>query len=125
MTIDLSLSTKQRFPCPPCMRALDVRETKKKKPYVVCDPCGLQLFVRNETGMRRFDQLVSDAEQRDIWKRLEELQQRYQRKCPECGNKFWLTPDQIKTSWLDGSFVGYRCPESGCNGAVTWAKEEK
>ena len=102
-----------------------MRETKKKKPYVVCDPCGLQLFVRNQTGMRRFEQLVSDTEQRDIWARLEELQQRYQKKCPECGNKFWITPDQIKTSWLDGTFVGYECPESDCDGVVKWAKEEK
>ncbi len=116
-------SKRQLFPCPLCGRGLDVRETKKNKPYVVCDPCGLQLFVRNKTGMSKFEQLVSDAQQRNIWARLEDLQHRYQKKCSNCGNKFWITPDQLKTSWLDGSFEGYRCPERGCDGVAGW--EEK
>jgi DNA-directed RNA polymerase subunit RPC12/RpoP len=102
-----------------------VRETKKKKPYIVCDPCGLQMFVRNRTGMGRFEQLVTNAEQRDIWARLEELQQRYQKKCPDCGHRFWIKPEQIKTSWVDGHVVGYRCPESGCAGVVPWEQEKK
>ena len=125
MSLDLGLNQRHLFPCPLCGQGLDVRETKKKKPYVVCDPCGLQLFVRNETGMGRLEQLVSDAEQRDIWARLEELQQQYQKKCPECGHKFWITPDRIKTSWVDGRFVGYRCPERGCQGVAAWDQEEK
>jgi hypothetical protein len=66
-----------------------VRQTKKKKPYVICDPCGVQ------------------------------------QKCPECGKSFWIVPDQIKTSWVDGKFEGYRCPERGCSGAVTWNGEKK
>jgi hypothetical protein len=53
------------------------------------------------------------------------LQRRYQKKCPDCGHEFWITPDQIKTSWVDGSFVGYRCPKRGCQGVVTWEQEEK
>lgn len=77
--------------------------------------------------MRSFQQLVSDAERRNIWKRLDDLQARYQRKCPKCGRSFWIVPDQIKTSWLDGTFEGYRCPERGCDGVATWNKnnEEK
>ena len=67
-----------RFPCPLCGQGLDVRQTKKKKPYVICDSCGVQLFVRSKAGMRSFEQLVSDAEQRNIWKRLDDLQARYQ-----------------------------------------------
>ena len=59
------------------------------------------------------------------WKRLEELQRRYQKKCPKCGKEFWITPEQIKTSWMDGSFVGYRCPERGCDGMATWEKDKK
>jgi hypothetical protein len=75
--------------------------------------------------MRSFEQLVSDAEQRNIWKRLDDLQVRYQRKCPDCGKSFWIVPDQIKTSWVDGSFEGYRCPESGCKGFVSWKTEKE
>jgi hypothetical protein len=83
------------------------------------------LFVRNKTGISKFEQLVSDAQQKNIWARLEDLQQRYQKKCPECGNRFWITPDQLKTSWLDGSFEGYRCPERGCDGVAKWEEKTK
>lgn len=113
------------FPCPLCGKPLDVRATKKKKPYVICDPCGVQLFIRSKAGMRSFEQLVSDAEQRNVWKRLDDLQTRYQRKCLECGKSFWIVPDQIKTSWVDGSFEGYRCPERGCKGFVPWKTEKE
>ncbi|MGB6405227.1 MAG: hypothetical protein WBF26_20480 [Candidatus Sulfotelmatobacter sp.] len=125
MPLDLSLRPEQRFPCPLCGRGLDVRQTKKKKPYVICDPCGVQLFVRSKAGMNVFEELVSDAAQRNIWKRLDDLQSRYRRKCPECKKEFWIIPDQIKTNWMNGSFEGYRCPERGCDGVVSWNKEGK
>ncbi|PYV68647.1 MAG: hypothetical protein DMG97_24140 [Acidobacteria bacterium] len=125
MPLNLESATRGLFPCPVCGQGLEIRETKKDKPYLVCDPCGMQLFVRNETGISRLERLVCSAEQRDIWKRLEELQRRYQRKCPKCGEEFWITPDRIKTSWMDGSFVGYRCPEKGCDGVATWGRDEK
>jgi ssDNA-binding Zn-finger/Zn-ribbon topoisomerase 1 len=125
MPLDLGLRPEQRFPCPLCGKGLDVRQTKKKKPYVICDPCGVQLFVRSKAGMRVFEQLVSDAGQSNIWKRLDDLLVRYQRKCPECGNTFWIVPDLLKTSWVDGKFEGYLCPERGCDGVVAWKKEKQ
>ncbi len=125
MPLNLESATRRLFPCPVCGQGLEIRETKKDKPYVVCDPCGMQLFVRNETGISRFERLVNSAEQRDIWKRLEDLQQRYHKKCSKCGKEFWITPEQIKTSWMDGSFVGYRCPEKGCDGMAAWGKDKK
>jgi ssDNA-binding Zn-finger/Zn-ribbon topoisomerase 1 len=124
MAVDLSLRPELKFPCPLCGKGLDVRQTKKKKPYVICDPCGVQLFV-SKAGMHVFEQLVSEAGQRNIWKRLDDLQSRYRRKCPKCGKEFWIVPNQIKTSWMDGSFEGYRCPERGCDGVVSWNKEGK
>jgi ssDNA-binding Zn-finger/Zn-ribbon topoisomerase 1 len=126
MSPALATTSKRRlFPCPVCGVGLEIRETKKHKPYVICDPCGVQLFVRNETGMGRLERLLFGAEQKDIWARLEELQHRYHKKCPKCGNWFWIQPDQIKTSWMDGSFEGYRCPERGCDGFAKWKEERK
>jgi ssDNA-binding Zn-finger/Zn-ribbon topoisomerase 1 len=124
MTIDPS-PRPARFPCPLCGQGLDVRQTKKKKPYVICDACGVQLFVRSKAGMRSFEHLVSDAEQHNIWKRLDDLQARYRRKCPKCRKDFWIVPDLINTSWMDGTFGGYRCPERGCTGIVSWNQEKK
>jgi transcription elongation factor Elf1 len=110
------------FPCCVCGEAREVRTTKKGKPYLICDPCGVQMFVRVETGIRRFEQLVADADRNNIWKRLADLQQRYQFQCPRCGKKFWLTTELIKTSWVNGRLEGYRCPDSQCGGV---AKPEK
>ena len=110
------------FPCCVCGEAREVRTTKKGKPYMICDPCGVQMFVRVETGIRRFEQLIADADENNIWKRLAELQQRYQFQCPKCRKKFWLTPELIKTSWASGKLEGYRCPDPGCGGT---AKPEK
>jgi predicted RNA-binding Zn-ribbon protein involved in translation (DUF1610 family) len=114
-----------RFPCPLCGQALDVRQSKKKKPYVICDPCGVQLFIRSRAGIEYFERLMADAERRNIWQRLEKLQGRYQRKCPKCGKTFWIVPEQIQTSWVDGKFEGYRCPERRCDGVVCWEEEEE
>jgi predicted nucleic acid-binding Zn ribbon protein len=61
MPLDLSLRPEQRFHCPLCGKGLDVRQTKKNKPYVICDPCGVELFVRGKVGMHVFERLVSDA----------------------------------------------------------------
>lgn len=114
----LGLGSKRWFPCPICGAALDIRESKKGKPYVVCNACGVQLFVRNGAGIRRFEKLIDDASELDIWERIEELRDRYEKHCPECGKKFWITEDSIATSWMDGSFSGFRCPEEDCNGIV-------
>jgi len=124
MTSLIETSKQRLFPCPLCARGLDIRETKKDKPYVICDPCGMQLFVRNDTGIALFERLVDGAEERHIWQRLEELQQQYRKKCPKCGRMFWIHPDRVKTNWMDGSFEGYRCPERGCDG-VAKAKEDR
>jgi transcription elongation factor Elf1 len=118
------LTTRQTrlFPCCICGQPREVRTTKKGKPYLHCDPCGLQMFVRIEPGIRRFEALIADAEGNNVWKRLADLQQRYEFECPKCGKKFWLTPELIKTSWVDGKLQGYRCPEPDCGGI---AKPEK
>lgn len=83
------MSGKKRFPCCICTSPLEVRDTKKGKPYVICDPCGMQMFVRNGDGIRRFEILLAETQEKDIWTRLARLEERYKKKCPECGNEFW------------------------------------
>jgi len=117
------MAEKQLFPCCICGQGLEVRQTKKGKPYVICDPCGMQMFVRIESGIRRFNELVSDAAEKDIWARLDGLQDRYRKKCPKCGKRFWTSEKLITTSVFDGSFVGYRCPEKSCKGVAKLDEE--
>ncbi len=47
-----SLSGKP-FPCPVCGIALDIRISRKQKPYCVCNSCRIQLFFRGKTGIGR------------------------------------------------------------------------
>ncbi len=46
------------FDCPLCGSPLDVRLSKKDRPYVTCDACSLQLFVRGPAGIDRFNDLA-------------------------------------------------------------------
>lgn len=119
-----ALNGKRMFPCPVCTDRREVRTTKKGKPYVVCDPCGIQLFVRGPSGIDTFDRLVDGASQEDLWTRLAEMEQRYHLKCPKCGFRFWIEPGLVKTSMFDGSLQGFRCPHTNCGATVTWEKKQ-
>ncbi len=110
---------KQFFPCPLiCGDRLEIRESKKGKPYIVCNTCGLQMFVRTEDGIRRFKKLIAEAAAKNLWEQIEEMKQRYVKQCPKCGSKFWVREELIETGMFDGRFVGYRCPEEDCGETV-------
>ena len=40
------------LPCFLCGAQLEVRASKRDKPYFICDPCGLQAFVRKDRGIQ-------------------------------------------------------------------------
>jgi len=48
----------KEFPCPLCADGLAILASKKGKPYCVCNPCGVQLFIRGKTGISRLLQMV-------------------------------------------------------------------
>jgi len=55
------------IPCLLCGKELEKRITKKKgKPYFVCDPCGIQLFIRRKQGIERLEEFFRNAEKADI-----------------------------------------------------------
>jgi transcription elongation factor Elf1 len=42
-----------KFPCPLCEEWLEIRlDEKHGKPYVICNLCGVQMFVRRERGIK-------------------------------------------------------------------------
>jgi predicted RNA-binding Zn-ribbon protein involved in translation (DUF1610 family) len=120
----LGTGTKTMFPCPVCTVPREVRITKKDKPYLTCDPCGVQVFVRGPAGIREFNQLLESTSEESLLSRLTHME-RYRLTCPECGNRFWITPKLIKTSAFDGSVKGFRCPERGCGAIVSWTERTK
>jgi transcription elongation factor Elf1 len=114
------LNGKKMFPCPVCTQRREVRITKKKKPYITCDPCGIQLFVRGPAGITAFNRLLARAEVEDLWTRLAEMERRFYLTCAACGCHFWIEPRLAKTSLFDGSLQGFRCPNKDCREVVPW-----
>lgn len=106
------------FPCPVCLKPLDVRTSKKKKPYVVCSPCGVQMFVREWAGIQTFERLVAQGLKTDVLTRIGQLEQRYKLTCPDCAKPFWANAESVETNRLSGRVTGYRCPERNCQGVV-------
>jgi hypothetical protein len=106
------------FPCPVCLKPLDVRSSKRKKPYVICSPCGVQMFIRERAGIEGFERLVEQGLQTDVLMRIGQLEQRYRLKCPECKKSFWAAPELLGTNWFNTKATGYRCPEKNCQGVV-------
>jgi hypothetical protein len=49
----------QFLPCLLCGSKLQKRTSKNNKPYFMCDPCGIQLFVRRKQGIERLDKLLA------------------------------------------------------------------
>ena len=57
----------QAVPCFLCGRKLEKRVTKtNKKPYFVCDLCGIQLFIRGKQGIERLSEFFCNMEQAEI-----------------------------------------------------------
>jgi hypothetical protein len=106
------------FPCPVCLKPLDVRMTKRKKPYVICSPCGVQMFVRERAGIEAFGKLVEQGLKADVLTRIDQLEQRYKLTCPDCAKPFWANAEWADTNLLSGKVTGYRCPENHCRGVV-------
>ncbi len=117
-----SANSRAMFPCPVCMKPREVRMTKKAKPCLTCDPCGIQLFIRGPAGIEEFHRLLEGSMRQDVLSRLKEMEQRYRLNCPECGSQFWIEPKLVKTSVFDGSLQRFRCPQKNCRGIVKWER---
>ena len=42
-----------KIPCFLCGNQIEVKDTIRGKPYFICDPCGLQAFIRRAKGIER------------------------------------------------------------------------
>ena len=56
----------QFLPCFLCGAKLEKRTDKNRKPYFVCNPCGIQLFVRRQFGIELLDKLLRNAAKNEI-----------------------------------------------------------
>ena len=114
------INRKPMFPCPVCTVPREVLLTKKEKPYLTCDPCGVQVFVRGPAGISEFSRLLQATTDEGLLARLSHMENQYRLVCPNCGEKFWVTQKLIKTSAFDGSVKGFHCPARSCGAVVPW-----
>src|SRR5215471_10537492 len=49
-----------------CGRRLFVRTSKRKKPYFLCEFCGIQTFVRGKHGIERLKEFFKNAEKAEV-----------------------------------------------------------
>jgi len=73
----LDLNVNKMFPCPVCASPRPVKQTKKAKPYIVCDPCGVQVFIRGPEGIASFNRLVERADGEGLWARIKGIETSY------------------------------------------------
>jgi hypothetical protein len=59
VTLGTNPLAEKQFPCPVCGNALPICFTKKNKPYTTCLGCGIQIFFRGKTGIRRLTEVVN------------------------------------------------------------------
>jgi len=54
------------IPCLLCGKSLRKRIDKNGKPYFVCDPCGVQLFIRRPQGIDNLGELIQTLGKKDL-----------------------------------------------------------
>jgi DNA-directed RNA polymerase subunit RPC12/RpoP len=54
------------IPCFLCSQELIERRDKHAKPYFICDPCGVQIFVRGRQGIRNLAELLATLREHDF-----------------------------------------------------------
>ncbi len=40
------------FKCPLCDEKIPIKSDRKNKPYIICNSCGLQMFIRYPSGIQ-------------------------------------------------------------------------
>jgi hypothetical protein len=55
-----------KIPCFLCSHELRQRRDKNEKPYFICDPCGMQIFVRGRQGIENLSQLIVMLKERNF-----------------------------------------------------------
>ena len=49
------------FPCCICSANLDIRLSKRGKPYCTCVQCGIQIFFRGQVGISRLNKIIENG----------------------------------------------------------------
>jgi hypothetical protein len=56
----MNTPNKSFIPCFLCGGKCEIKLSKRGKPYFVCNPCGIQVFIRREAGIQLFNKAVNE-----------------------------------------------------------------
>ena len=51
----------ETIPCFLCGNSLEIKRSKRNKPYFICDPCGVQAFIRREKGIQTLGKMAAQG----------------------------------------------------------------
>ena len=54
------------LPCFLCGKQLNQRTDKNNKPYFICNPCGMQVFIRRELGIQKLADLIRNLKEGEL-----------------------------------------------------------
>jgi hypothetical protein len=66
VTLEKKSDFMAKIPCFLCSQELKQRTDKNEKPYFICDPCGMQIFVRGRQGVLNLSELLSTLRKHDF-----------------------------------------------------------
>ena len=49
------IKTTEQAPCFLCGDMVEIKYSKRQKPYLVCNPCGVQVFIRGKSGIAKLE----------------------------------------------------------------------
>ena len=55
-----------KLPCFLCGEEIPVKTDKNQKRYLICNPCGAQIFIRRKEGMEKLEELISILNKQDF-----------------------------------------------------------
>lgn len=102
------------LPCFLCSKQLDQRTDKNNKPYFICNPCGMQVFIRRELGIRKLEELIRNLKEgmlplrthtrvlyevQAILSEMDDLKAEIKRLDGEIGF-FWIDQDKLRARKL-------------------------
>lgn len=57
----------KEIPCFLCGDFQTINISKTDKPYFICNDCGMQVFIRKVSGIKRLSNLINDPDLKDIY----------------------------------------------------------
>jgi chaperonin cofactor prefoldin len=102
------------LPCFLCGKQLNQRTDKNNKPYFICNPCGMQIFIRREQGIQKLEELIRNLKEgglplkthtqvlyevQAILSEMDDLKAEIKRLDGEIGF-FWIDQDKLRARKL-------------------------